>query len=59
MLSKLVNAASIGCIWKFHVCEKLTVGLAYRWSAACVRGQFQISNGMYIGYGYDRETTPI
>jgi hypothetical protein len=40
--------------------EKLTIGIAYRWSAA-MSGMigFQISEGLYIGYGYDLETTHL
>lgn len=44
----------------FMFMEKLTVGIAYRWSAA-ISGMvgFQISEGLYIGYGYDLETTHL
>lgn len=44
----------------FMFMEKLTVGIAYRWSAA-MSGMvgFQISEGMHIGYGYDLETTHL
>jgi type IX secretion system PorP/SprF family membrane protein len=40
--------------------EKLTIGIAYRWSAA-LSGMvgFQISDGLHIGYGYDLETTHL
>ena len=40
--------------------EKLTLGVAYRWDAA-VSGLagFQVSDGLYIGYGYDLETTKL
>ena len=40
--------------------EKFVVGVAYRWSAA-LSGMvgFQVSDGLYIGYGYDRETTNL
>jgi len=40
--------------------EKLTVGVAYRWSAAMsAMAGFQISNQLFIGFGYDFETTDI
>nr|WP_314866261.1 type IX secretion system membrane protein PorP/SprF [uncultured Flavobacterium sp.] len=44
----------------FMFIEKLTVGVAYRWSAA-MSGMvgFQISEGLHIGYGYDLETTDL
>ncbi|MGL5112235.1 MAG: PorP/SprF family type IX secretion system membrane protein [Flavobacterium sp.] len=44
----------------FMFVEKLTVGVAYRWSAALsAMVGFQITDGMYIGYGYDLETTNL
>lgn len=40
--------------------EKLTLGLAYRWSAAIsAMAGFQVSDGMFIGVGYDYQTTDI
>lgn len=38
--------------------EKLTVGAAYRWDAAwsAMLG-YQITNGLFVGYGYDADTT--
>jgi type IX secretion system PorP/SprF family membrane protein len=40
--------------------EKLTLGLAYRWSAALsAMAAFQISDSWLIGYAYDRETTRL
>lgn len=40
--------------------DKLTLGLAYRWSAA-LSGLvgFQVSEGLMIGFAYDRETTDL
>ncbi len=44
----------------FMFVEKLTLGVAYRWSAAMsTMVGFQVSDGMYIGYGYDLETTNL
>ena len=40
--------------------EKVTIGAAYRWSAA-LSGLvgFQLSDQMMIGFAYDRETTAL
>jgi len=44
----------------FLINEKITLGAAYRWSAA-VTGLigFQVSDQMLIGFAYDRETTEL
>jgi type IX secretion system PorP/SprF family membrane protein len=40
--------------------EKFTVGVAYRWSASLsAMVGFQITDGLYIGYSYDFETTEL
>ncbi|MFD0864054.1 type IX secretion system membrane protein PorP/SprF [Sungkyunkwania multivorans] len=40
--------------------EKLSLGLAYRWSAALsALVGFQVSDGLMIGYGYDADTTEL
>ena len=40
--------------------DKLTLGLAYRWSAALsALVGFQISDGLMLGLAYDRETTDL
>jgi type IX secretion system PorP/SprF family membrane protein len=40
--------------------DKFMLGATYRWSAAIsAMVGFQISDGMYIGYGYDRESTSL
>ncbi len=40
--------------------EKFTVGLAYRWSASVsAMVGFQITDGLYLGYAYDFETTEL
>jgi hypothetical protein len=40
--------------------DKFTLGLAYRWSAAVsAMAGFQVSESIYIGYGYDLETTRL
>lgn len=62
VLSKMVVGAplQLDISGNFMFSEKFTVGLAYRWSAALsAMVGFQVSDGMYIGYGYDRETTKL
>lgn len=40
--------------------EKFTAGIAYRWSASLsAMVGFQISEGFYLGYAYDFETTEL
>ncbi|MBQ0908421.1 type IX secretion system membrane protein PorP/SprF [Flavobacterium sp. F-328] len=61
-LSKLVTGAplQVDVSGNFMFNEKFVVGLAYRWSAAVsAMVGFQVSEGMYIGYGFDNETTNL
>lgn len=62
VLSKLVigSPLQVDISGNFLFSEKFTVGVAYRWSAA-LSGMvgFQVSDSIYIGYGYDRETTKL
>ncbi|HKO76506.1 MAG TPA: PorP/SprF family type IX secretion system membrane protein, partial [Flavobacterium sp.] len=40
--------------------EKFVLGAAWRWDAAMsLMAGFQVSQGLYIGYGYDLETTQL
>ncbi|TDE31772.1 type IX secretion system membrane protein PorP/SprF [Flavobacterium ranwuense] len=40
--------------------EKFTLGLAWRWSSAIsAMAGFQVTDGLFIGYGYDLETTKL
>jgi type IX secretion system PorP/SprF family membrane protein len=40
--------------------EKFTIGAAYRWSASLsAMAGFHINNKLFVGYGYDRETTKL
>jgi type IX secretion system PorP/SprF family membrane protein len=40
--------------------EKFVLGAAWRWDAAMsLLAGFQVSQGLYIGYGYDLETTKL
>lgn len=59
---KLVQGAplQVDLTASFLFNDKLTLGVAYRWSAA-VTGLvgFQLSDQMMIGFAYDRETTAL
>ncbi len=44
----------------FMFVEKFILGAAYRWSAAAsLMAGFQVNESLYIGYGYDLETTRL
>lgn len=44
----------------FLIYEKFTAGIAYRWDASVsTLAGFQITDGLFIGYGYDHETTKL
>ena len=62
LITKMVEGAplQIDISGNFMFSKKFVVGVAYRWSAA-LSGMvgFQVSDGLYIGYGYDRETTNL
>ena len=62
LLTKMVEGAplQVDVSGNFMFNDKFVVGLAYRWSAAMsAMVGFQITEGMYIGYGYDLETTNL
>jgi len=62
LLTKMVNGAplQVDVSGNFLFNDKFTVGLAYRWSAAVsAMAGFQVSDAIYIGYGYDFETTRL
>jgi type IX secretion system PorP/SprF family membrane protein len=62
LLTKMVEGAPLQAdiSGNFMFNEKLVVGIAYRWSAAVsAMVGFQVSDAMYIGYGYDQETTNL
>lgn len=62
VLSKMVEGAplQVDLSANFLFSEKFMIGVAYRWSASLsAMVGFQISDGMYVGYGYDRETTNL
>nr|WP_294936761.1 type IX secretion system membrane protein PorP/SprF [uncultured Flavobacterium sp.] len=62
VLAKAVEGAPLqvdGSL-NFLIYDKLTLGAAYRWDAAwSAMAGFQISNSLFLGYGYDRETTRL
>jgi type IX secretion system PorP/SprF family membrane protein len=44
----------------FLINEKFMIGAAWRWSAAVsAMAGFQITDGLFVGYGYDLETTKL
>jgi len=62
LLTKMVTGAplQLDVSGNFMFMEKFTVGVAYRWSASLsAMVGFQVTDGMYIGYGYDHETTNL
>ena len=61
-LTKVVTGSplQVDVSGNFLFIEKFTLGVAYRWDAAVsAMAGFQISDGMYIGYGYDLDTTEL
>jgi type IX secretion system PorP/SprF family membrane protein len=62
VLTKLVEGSplQVDLSANFMFNDKFVVGVAYRWSAAMsAMVGFQITDGLYLGYGYDRETTNL
>lgn len=62
VLAKMVEGAplQVDISANFMFVDKFVLGVAYRWSASVsVMAGFQITDGLYIGYGYDRETTNL
>jgi type IX secretion system PorP/SprF family membrane protein len=62
VLGKMVEGAplQVDVSANFMFVEKFVVGVAYRWSAAVsAMVGFQVTDGLYIGYGYDHETTRL
>ena len=61
-LTKVVEGAplQLDLSGNFLINEKFVLGAAWRWSAAAsLMAGFQVSDGLYIGYGYDLETTKL
>ncbi len=62
LLTKMVQGAplQVDVSGNFMFYDKFTLGVAYRWSASLsAMAGFQISDGLYLGYGYDHETTNL
>ena len=62
VLTKLVTGAplQVDASANFLLFDKLTLGAAYRWDAAVsAMAGFQITDGLFIGYSYDMETTEL
>ncbi|MEP6803007.1 MAG: type IX secretion system membrane protein PorP/SprF [Flavobacterium sp.] len=62
VLTKMVEGAplQVDVSGNFMFNDKFVLGLAYRWSASVsAMAGFQITDGLYIGYGYDHETTNL
>jgi type IX secretion system PorP/SprF family membrane protein len=61
-LSKVVQGAplQLDLSGNFMFNEKFVLGAAWRWDAAAsLMAGFQINKGLYLGYGYDLETTKL
>ncbi|MEN9332244.1 MAG: hypothetical protein RLZZ94_1334 [Bacteroidota bacterium] len=61
-LSKVVEGApfQLDVSGNFLINDKFTLGAAWRWGAAMsAMAGFQITDGLFIGYGYDLETTKL
>lgn len=62
LLTKVVEGAplQVDVSGNFMFYDKFMAGIAYRWSAS-FSGMvgFQVTDGLYIGYAYDRETTNL
>ena len=62
LLTKMVEGAplQVDVSGNFMFYDKLMLGVSYRWSASVsAMAGFQVTDGLYIGYGYDRETTNL
>lgn len=62
LMTKIVEGAplQVDVSGNFMFNDKFVLGLAYRWSASVsAMAGFQVTKGMYIGYGYDHETTQL
>ncbi|MCY1508196.1 hypothetical protein D3C87_268230 [compost metagenome] len=61
-LVKAINGAPLqtDLSGNFLFNDKLTLGVAWRWDAAVsAMAGFQVTDGLFIGYGYDLETTKL
>lgn len=61
-LTKIVEGAplQLDVSGNFLINERFVLGAAWRWDAAVsAMAGFQITDGLYVGYGYDLETTKL
>lgn len=61
-LTKIVEGAplQLDVSGNFLISDKFVLGAAWRWDAAVsLLAGFQITDGLFIGYGYDMETTKL
>jgi len=61
-LTKVVTGSplQVDASANFLFFDKLMLGAAYRWDAALsALAGFQVTDGLFIGYSYDRETTQL
>ena len=62
LLTKMVTGApmQVDVSGNFLINEKFVLGAAYRWDAAVsAMAGFQVTDGLFLGYGYDLETTRL
>jgi len=62
LLTKMVEGSplQVDASANFMFNDKFVLGVAYRWSASVsAMAGFQITDGLYLGYAYDRETTKL
>jgi type IX secretion system PorP/SprF family membrane protein len=61
-LGKMVQGAplQLDVSANFLINEKFVLGAAWRWSAAgSLMAGFQVNDGLYVGYGYDMDTSKL
>ena len=62
IMTKMVEGSllQVDASANFMFNDKFVIGVAYRWSASVsLLAGFQITDGLYLGYAYDRETTKL
>lgn len=62
LLTKMIEGAplQVDASANFMFYDKFMLGVSYRWSASVsAMAGFQVTDGLYIGYGYDKETTNL
>lgn len=62
LLTKMVTGAplQVDVSANFLIADKFVLGGAYRWDAAVsAMAGFQVTDGLFVGYGYDLETTRL